>query len=444
MPFAQLRPRVRIKSVYSKHAIAAGSFMPSRSLFRFSSLLSAACVFVLSSCTSPRPLLKSAFQDLTSETRQPEGNILQHNEVMSVIGLIPVAAPGTLVHFSNPNDATTAIGITPNPASSYLTFTFQPIAQPDEAKREMDEIRRRMRAFQRCQLELLQELDVLMSETVSKLSASEPVPGTGGPQLSVDSSNRDAIGRLFVDGKKRLQDLRMKVFDAETEVIEAVKSSNLLVTQWSARNEQSAEASLESFGTASGRVSDSVSGFWIFNGLRVHFLIVGGDITQLVPQGSSWQGDNGQIDSSKTRKLLGEVSVTTMAIQTQSSMWVSESDQLLAFQIKVRASVERLIPLLQSAGLPLQLLEQLRLDVQAAAARRSSLSNIGSLKQPTWQETPVYFVQRDPNHSVIDSLPRDNWMTIMSQSAKMGSASEQLLRVLEELSSKKKNANSRL
>lgn len=379
-------------------------------------IILAALAMAVSGCQSHRPLLKAAFQDLTSETQQPSGAILQHNEIMSIAGMIPLMAPGTFVHFSDPDDATTAIGINPDRASFYLNCTFGNDSDLDQASlADMLEVRNAMRDYQRAQLTFLSEVDRAITQTVSEMSKSNPSSG----------ATRDAIAALFNEYAKKMAQTRIEIFDSESKLIAAVRRPNLLVTQWSSAMDTSANVDVNGFGSGTVRSRASVDGYWILSGVRMRFLVVGSDIADIGHSDSD--KPNQQIDPEIIR-LLRAVSVTTFAIQSRKSLWVSESSELAAIRSKVTASVSDLAKLIAADALTSNLIQQLKADIDLAAARRSSLSNIGILQQPSW-DLGEHKWKLD--HT---ATPNGNgWMTIMAQSACMGAAADRLLPIVAKL-----------
>jgi len=81
-------------------------------------------------------------------------------------------------------------------------------------------------------------------------------------------------------------------------------------------------------------------------------------------------------------------------------------------------------------------LNQVRVDLDMSTGRRSNLSNIGILSEPTWRI-------RDHNWVFPDKAPQDSngWATIMTQCTRTGDATELLLKTLKKLKSSDQEDN---
>jgi hypothetical protein len=363
--------------------------------------------------------LKASFQDLTSETQQPRGQILLHNEIMSVMGLIPVVAPGTLVHISDPDDATTAVGINPDKQTMELVVTFDDDSS-EEAASQMIKVRTAMRSYQRAQLDMFTEIDNMLAKTVSTLSRSDTKPFFAAPD------QKQVMADLFEKYTKKMGDHRAKVFDAESALICAVNRRNLIVAQWASASDTAVSADASEFGAGSGRLQRSVQGYWVLSGLRLRFLVIGSDIMTL-------GGTHAGADDSDVLKLLGSVSVTTFSLQCKSSLWVSESSELAAVRAKVTADLNTIMtafgPALAAAG---PFLQQIKVDMDLSSARRNNISNVGILSSPQWEIHEHQWIAPKS----LSPGDATGWETIMTQCTRMGNATGLLLSALQKINAK--------
>lgn len=385
--------------------------------FIFRVVTAAASMFMLTACRAPeRPPLKAAFQDLTSETSQPRGSLLNHNEVMSVAGWIPLGSPGTLLHFSDPGDPTTAIGLSLSDKSRIITLTFGNALNQGNTQ-EIIAIRDALRNYQRAQIELFICIDQAIAECVSALSlvTSSPSPSDRQP----NELAADALRKVFEDYTRTMSQRRAAVFDAETELVKTVNRPGLVLTQWSNLTDAFADVSAPGFGRASARRQTRADGYWILDGLRVEYILFAKDAFEWDnPKPTEWK---------EIAKYLPALSVATMTLQAQRSLWVSESAELLAVRGKVQASVAQLVATYSSFDIAAGILGRLHVDVEYAIASRANLSNIGFLGDAVWDSRPVQWQQTGLQP------PSNGWQTIMVQSASLGRGSDSTLRAFKNL-----------
>ncbi len=334
--------------------------------------------------------------------------------------MIPIYSPGTIIHFSDPTDATTAVGVNPGEDSYTLTCTFGSASNDHDGDKIL-EVRAEIREFQRAQLEYFNAIDDAMTQAVSRLQ-----------NASVKNQSNQIPEVVFAEAMatytKATNEARTAVFDAESRVLKTINRSGVIVTRWSTRSDVGGRAKIDGIADSQLRRQASSDGYWILDGLRLQFLVIGRDGLEHIKNGGSktWN------ISPDVVRILGEVSVTTFQLDVQKSLWFAESDYLLLADSRVQVSVQQLALTLASSGVSEAFVAMFRdrvaADLQAAVSARQRLSNTGFLVKPTWTTDKISWERK--SNWLCRSKQSEGWITVLAQSAKMGSSAGPLTRIL--------------
>lgn len=438
-----------------------------RTSYRHASALACAAMS-LAGCQSVfRAPASASLSELTFETKSQSGVLFQHNQVTSITGLFPVPDVGLFIHYSNPRDPTTAIGISKNHSFKLVGTVGGEGDAPKAGFSDVVEAREQIAKAQAAAGALVanRSLQTTARAKTKKLNASKT--DTAG----LDNTIKDIKSRTLDDaGKKALAELQMK-FDAqtksnaeadtviatlnteisklvkdeeqlnadlksaETELATRTKKNGLIITRWETNvsNQTGVKAlRFADIGTAS---SNALSGYIILAEPRVQMLFIGDDFLQFMtflshPEEFHHPGffkvrERPGLTASETSFMAVE-SFPTYQLQAKHVAYTADRVFTDSFNASVHFALQDVV----GVGIEDFLLDQITLDL--VSKRLASLGNTGTISGVKWERQPYCFLAGDDFLvQQKDSNPRvlvNGWATILTQNVSMANLAADFLK----------------
>lgn len=315
--------------------------------------------------------ISNAFDDLVNETRHTDAGLVDFRSFMSISGLIPQAAPGSVFHNPGTLSPTHGIGISPN--TSYVVETTYDL---DSSVKHSDIISLRNKYISA--RDALLELTALRIKYSIARLASQNLANTDNCTLALETLNLSPDLECDNNGALIRQNLALLLAQVETaqanaasmknELLSEASISNLIVTQWSS------ERNLTFFGEISdifnlNTISETQnSGILIAGGFRLKTLHVGKDYACMISYLEPIERD-----------LLEVSGIDLFQIQTKYLAYVNDESVNSAIASRLSISADQLKNYKELLDSEIQA----EFDAYAALARE--ISNIGNLSASSVQ-----------------------------------------------------------
>lgn len=344
-------------------------------------LVLAGTAFVLAGCAG-RPVMHSAFDDITSEPQVTKTPLVTYRNVISLNGLMPLHVPGML--FLEPQDAGSAGSGDKSP--SLLLAVSPKRSMVVQATYAESDAASKVKTLQTAYLTLR---GAAIAEVAARihyglLEALKQTPGDDTIRQALGFSAESATpvnvsaqvakaGADLAVAQKTLADARNALFSGLDD--------NMVIANWTRKDQFQGLASVLPFLQANASRDSTASGVLILGGVRVVNVMFGEDLYCMA--------QNAQSNPAQWAQLRN-VSVTTNLVQAQAVAYVSDLDVTNSLAASLKLTQQQLQALLKSGKAGLGNSAE-SLSASALVASAMSVSNVGRLVNPTIQSWSFRF-----------------------------------------------------
>ena len=330
----------------------------------------------LAGCSTHKSVINSAFDDLVNETRSTNSHFMNYKSFVSISGLVPHAAPGSLFHHPDGLSPTHGLGLSPK--WSYVVESTFPMA-PGKASSGFDKIKAIRDKYVEAREAIvkataLQVTSALVDRALELARSSNDLEqcrlaarilGTVEPKERCSDADQKALDTARIDVNAKAAKAMATAAEKRDELVKAVDQPNILVTRWDQGTELTFLGKLAEFLSISIDRKKEMGGVLIAGDLRTWSVKVGEDYVDMVRE----------MDPN-ARPLFEQVGIDLFLIHAKYRMYVAELRLEDAVAASLSLTVEQLRNLRTALG------AGDRIELGLGAAMLSDISNIGALSAP--------------------------------------------------------------
>lgn len=361
-------------------------------------------VMVLIAATGCQPVasrpISTSLQDLLVESTPIKGPILEHHEVFSIAGLLPMPDVGVFYHYpvhqrfpfwGRTIPPSAAIGINRS-KSCRLTGTIGETVSCSDVDAIVDKIVD-VQTKARVAAQLIVKKAVIeasLAKIDRRLEAK--------PEDAALRTRKSTIESQASDMQTKINDAEAAV-DRATDALRTVLTSKtgVVVAEWTVKRQKQGNVQAGGLATLSGSRDEERSGFVVLGGVRIQHLYLGDDIKDLF---LNLQEED--------RRAVTAAGLTTYLLQAKCLRYVNDFDLQSIIRAEFEFSREEL-------GAIDDLLEKLdKIRIAALVAAVSQLHNQGSLGGMKWACDEVKLGRDLHDRFAGDAGGVDGWMTVQA------------------------------
>jgi hypothetical protein len=328
----------------------------------------------LSGCASSDSTLLTSLEDISTQSQRQGAFDINQNRIVSIAGLLGGPDVGTMQRFKHGRAASTAIGITEEPTSFYITSTIPASSSSTSILRDK-----------------LLEAREFAADAISK-------------RLRVTDARKDkSKTTAAVEATQREYETARTAFETSLKQAMAEVKPGMLVFRWSTNREESGGVSAGSLLDAGASSSRATSGFGILNGVRLSTLYVGKDLkdvtTGQVPttEWFTWQAPF-LVSCYQDRN----VRLVTHVLQSKEVSWIQDT----TLASRVAANLDASYRQLQNLSGALSPSD--KIEINYLLERLDSLSNMGTMAGVEYERKELGKWSIDKDH--LSSVK--GWLTV--------------------------------
>lgn len=333
-------------------------------------------MFIMAGCSTHKSVINNSFDDLVNETRSTKTSFVNYKSYVSISGLVPHAAAGTLIHHPDSLSPTHGLGLSPK--WSYVIESTFPMDSGNTATdfEKLKSIRNKY-IEARGAIVKATALQVKASLADSALVIAKSSKDLGNcklvsrilsleePKTKCEDADLTAMGAALADTKSKATSAVEAAALKRKELIQEVDKKNILVTRWDQQVELTSLGKLADFFSLSVDHKKEMGGVLIAGDLRVWSLKVGEDYIDMVRE----------MDP-QARLFFQQVGIDLFLIHAKHRLYIAEmklEDAVAASLSLTVADLRNIKSVLNSSD---------RLELGFGMAMLSDISNIGALSAP--------------------------------------------------------------
>lgn len=370
---------------------------------------------LFSSCSIYKSTMSNAFDDLVNETKHTSTQLAEYRSFMSVSGLVPQSAPGSVFH--NPKTLSPTHGIGISPETSYVVESTYSMDAGPQFEKILDIREKYIRANEAIvQLTALKTKYFLAAKAIQNISSSESFCVAAlrilGLAKDSDCSTQEVIGNLnsqLLELSNRIQTAELVASQEKSSLIQSARVKNIIVTQWSSELTLTGLGKFASFLNFDIKRENQLSGVLIAGGIRLKTLYVGKDYACMASKLASTEQD-----------LLETSGIDLFQIQAKHIAYINENSVSDAVASTLNVSLAQLSELKDLVD------ADDSFELETYSSQMATISNIGNFSEPTHKIRPRRFIS--PTSNQIDTAAEidtnDSYQTIYTVRGQIKNLSE--------------------